>query len=46
MAIPKYVEDNCEILLTYHIDNYGPWSEEVPASEEYIPYAIRYQLYD
>lgn len=42
MSYPKYNEDDREILQNRRLHN--NWSENKVHVEEYIPYAIRYQL--
>lgn len=43
MGYPKYEEDNRK-LLQERQSTYGYFQEETPCQEEYIPYAVKYQL--
>lgn len=43
MSYAKYMEDNHKIRQERQAD-YLLYHEEVPRREEYIPYAVRYQI--
>lgn len=43
MSYAKYMEDNYKIRQERQI-NYNPYHEENSRREEYIPYAVRYQI--
>lgn len=43
MGYPKYEEDNRK-LQQERCTNYGCFYEQPPRREEYVPYAVRYQL--
>lgn len=43
MSYAKYMEDNCK-LRQERQPNFNPYHEETPRREEYIPYAVRYQI--
>lgn len=43
MSYAKYMEDNNK-LRQERQPNYNPYHEEIPRREEYVPYAVRYQI--